>query len=41
MRLKSFVWFVVVVVVILLILVAGQRHGGGFMAGWLPKVHGH
>jgi hypothetical protein len=41
MRLKSFVWFAVTVVVILLLLVVAQKHGGGFMAGWLPKIHGH
>jgi hypothetical protein len=41
MRLKSFVWFAAAVVVILLLLVAAQKHGVGFMAGWLPKVHGH
>jgi hypothetical protein len=41
MRLKSFVWFGVAVVVILLLLVVAQKHGGGFMAGWLPKVPGH
>lgn len=41
MRLKSFVWFAVAVVVMLLILVAAQTRGVGFLASWLPKVHGH
>lgn len=41
MRLKSFVWFAAVVVLLLLILAVVQAHGGGFMAGWLPRFHGH
>jgi len=41
MRLKSCVWFAVTVVVLLLLLVLAQKRGGGFMADWLPKIHGH